>query len=1381
MVDHSWTPLDATLQANPDGTVSPKVATGSLTLSGGGTGPMATMRAVNRSLAVSLPFTLPTPTLSGATATFPAVLPGVDLQITADRYGGFSDVLVVRDAAAAANPAVQSLTMTVHTTGLSIVADAAGNLSARDPGGLTVFSAPTPHMWDSAAPSGPVTTVTDPATGQQVDTATSMPVQSGPAGPGEAAHRADISVATSGTTLTLTPSASVLSGPNVTWPVYLDPGWSNGKSGWASVSEYYPSTNYWDKTPDPEGEMQVGNSGSMWSHTLVNFLVSSLSGATIQSAQLNLTEVWSYSCTASTVDVYAPSTTLSSSNATWNSWAGISLGSVAASANVAHGYSSSCPSAGVGFNVRSAVQNAASAGRGTQTFVLTGVNESSDHNSWKEFDPASANLSVTYDHAPQTPTGLSTSPMTACNGNPTPTTVGDANVTLYTPVYDQDGGNLTTTVQLRVGSTTGTVVDNTTLTYPSGSSAVRVVPEATLRTASGGSSAVITQFYWQAQVSDGTLSSGWSTFCTFKFDPNRPGQPDVPPPASATMGQPVSITVTKPASGDTPVSYLYQLNAAAVASIAADANGNATITVTPNRFTNVLTVNSVSAGGNLSLDAGRAVFIATPPATPQADGDLTGDNIPDLLTTGTSAGIPAGLWLAQGQASAGHTTGTGQLVPAVSDIGANGNGTTGSHGNADFTGAQAITGHFSSNSNGNLQDILAYNPSTGTGAILAGNGDGSVLTPSASNSWEITTGTFSDANYADGSYGPGDNPRQIVNAGNAAGTGSYPDLIGINGDDTNGYYLAYYDNLGGVDEYIPDVLAANTPDGSSWKDWTLASVQVNGQTDLFLWRKATGALYLWTNLTNHSPGGGDLTYTPSTLYASGWNTNATLSLQAADINGDGTPDLYAVAPGGVVIIYLMSLVSSPPATAQTSQTLVTSNHTWLLNDAASGTVSAADATGSLPATGTSGASWNTGDVFSPDVEFDGSTGAVATNTAAVHTNADFTVSAWVKPNTSGGTVLSQDGPHNAGFVLYPDTTTGQWTFGMTTSDSNTAYQYARNQAGPVTLGVWAHVTATYKASSGTMALYVDGNPAGTYTHTSPWDATGKLQIGTHRANDAYTGYFNGQIADVQTWNQTLTPAQVADLSGTPGYIMFQTDNTSYTTGANWTSRCGKMNFNAGQLSITMTCAKAGTVSFGATGHSTAILTLQGDGNLVIYPTPTHANALWSSSSYGYPGDTMFFQNDGNLVIYDTDGSVIWASGTWNYLNGSALYAHADNQYVCADNTGANPLIANRASAGVWETFDVINLGNGNIALRSHANGLFVTAENAGAKPLIANRTAVGLWETFQLIHNTDGSISLKSAINGDYVTADNAGANPLIANRTAIGPWEEFDLLGGQP
>ncbi|GAA3201940.1 PQQ-dependent sugar dehydrogenase [Dactylosporangium siamense] len=125
----------------------------------------------------------------------------------------------------------------------------------------------------------------------------------------------------------------------------------------------------------------------------------------------------------------------------------------------------------------------------------------------------------------------------------------------------------------------------------------------------------------------------------------------------------------------------------------------------------------------------------------------------------------------------------------------------------------------------------------------------------------------------------------------------------------------------------------------------------------------------------------------------------------------------------------------------------------------------------------------------------------------------------------------------------------------------------------------------------------------------------------------------------------------------------------------------------------------------------------------------------------------------------------------------SLRAHANGQYVTADDGGNSPLIANRGAVGPWEQFDVVDLGDGFVALRAHANGQYVCAENGGNSPLIANRGAVGAWERFQIVHNGDGSVSLKAGVNNQYVAAENAGAGALIANRGAIGSWEEFDLI----
>ncbi|MDX6354925.1 MAG: alpha-L-fucosidase 2, partial [Streptomyces sp.] len=171
------------------------------------------------------------------------------------------------------------------------------------------------------------------------------------------------------------------------------------------------------------------------------------------------------------------------------------------------------------------------------------------------------------------------------------------------------------------------------------------------------------------------------------------------------------------------------------------------------------------------------------------------------------------------------------------------------------------------------------------------------------------------------------------------------------------------------------------------------------------------------------------------------------------------------------------------------------------------------------------------------------------------------------------------------------------------------------------------------------------------------------------------------------------------------------------------------------------------------------------------------NTTWTNAA----GTNTIYVGSSSRDIRLTGTTTIPASGGGTTPPGQTiaitLRAHADNQYVCAENAGAAALIANRTAIGLWETFDEIDLGNGAVALRSHANNKYVTTPNSGSGSLIASSTTVGTAETFDLIHDPDGAVTLRAHSNNMYVTAENAGAASLIANRTAIGPWEEFDLI----
>lgn len=91
------------------------------------------------------------------------MLPGVDLTVRAD-VTGFSQLLVVKSAQAAANRALATLRFTTSTSGLSLRRRPDASLAAVDGSGAEVFTAPAAYMWDasggpdaSMAPSGRIT------------------------------------------------------------------------------------------------------------------------------------------------------------------------------------------------------------------------------------------------------------------------------------------------------------------------------------------------------------------------------------------------------------------------------------------------------------------------------------------------------------------------------------------------------------------------------------------------------------------------------------------------------------------------------------------------------------------------------------------------------------------------------------------------------------------------------------------------------------------------------------------------------------------------------------------------------------------------------------------------------------------------------------------------------------------------------------------------------------------------------------------------------------------------------------------------------------------------------------------------------------------------
>lgn len=422
-VEHNgtWVPINATLARNSDGSYSPTAAALPMTFSGGGATPLVTITdpdspaGAPATVSMSWPTALPAPVVSGDTAVYPGVFPGVDLRLeaTGDSY---SEVLVVHDAAAAANPALASLHMSMTATGLSVQSGKGGAFAAVDPQGKTVFTYAAPKMWDSSAAghTGPAPTADSPGSAvvRTLGTAFS-PVHAAEAA---TSRDTDASKTTSTETVTLTPPAGALTDPGNKFPLYVDPGPTWGQNLWITVDS---QNNEWTNTSF-SGSVEVGDCS--WTGTdpcdavavfrsYFQMNTTPLEGsngthATVTAASFTITQIWNgeAGCTATPVDLY-----LAGSISGSTTWPGPQMSYVDEQSS---GAGNGCGSASVDFNAKSAMVTAAAQLDSNTTFELRAADETT-YNQWKQFSDNPL-LSVTYAYPPNAATSLITAGV-SCN------------------------------------------------------------------------------------------------------------------------------------------------------------------------------------------------------------------------------------------------------------------------------------------------------------------------------------------------------------------------------------------------------------------------------------------------------------------------------------------------------------------------------------------------------------------------------------------------------------------------------------------------------------------------------------------------------------------------------------------------------------------------------------------------------------------------------------------------------------------------------------------------------------------------------------------------------------------------------------------------------
>jgi hypothetical protein len=584
-----WAPVDTRLHRSPDGSISPDATSFTLGLSGGRGRPLVSLGDGDRQLALTWPGSLPAPVLEGDAARYPEVLPGVDLVVRATDTG-FAEVLVVKTAVAAANPALARIRFGATARGVTLRAEPSGGFVAVDDAGAPVFVAPQPIMWDSSG--------ADPDPGARLR------------GPGQEARRSIVATAVTRDAVVLEPDRHLLMDPNTRFPVYVDPSVSVGKLAWAEVWKQMPTFS--DFNPSHEAMVGFENDPCCPPNDTVRAFwrldTAKVNGKHVLHATFRTHEWWAWSCQARTVEVWWTGSI--STATTWNNQSWIEK---QATANTAKRRGDpNCGEGDVEFNVTGIVQRAANGRWADLTLGMKAANET-DPFGWKKFNNNPV-IAIDYNSVPNVPSGL-TIASKACGSG---TWVGTRTPTMSALVSDPDAGQLLSASLY--WATSGGQISETNKVVQSnlanGGRASMAVPVGAL--ADGGS------YYWQGKTIDGTDTSGLSGQCAFNVDVSPPAQPpavssaDYPADGNfhGGVGRTGSFSLSAAGVADV-VAYRYGLADPPTTEVAAQGlGGNAIVAATPSAVgLTTLFVQSVDRAGNLSAIT-RYTFLVGGPTDP---------------------------------------------------------------------------------------------------------------------------------------------------------------------------------------------------------------------------------------------------------------------------------------------------------------------------------------------------------------------------------------------------------------------------------------------------------------------------------------------------------------------------------------------------------------------------------------------------------------------------------------------------------------------------------------------------------------------------------------------------------------------------------------------
>jgi len=483
---------------------------------------------------------LPIPTVSGDTAIYSDVMPGVDLDLTATSTG-MSEILVVNTPAAADNTALDHVK--VDISGATVSTASSGTTTASADGAKQLISA-VPTWWDSSTP------------GSGAD---------GPSG-GQIAQ----AVPTSSTPSQVSIDAAAPTATDPTYPLFVDPDWQwtgNTYHYWFT-DKAYPDTSYLDgaqnTTSENMGYLDAGDASDGRTHLARTYYEIQMrvngtnvlgGGKVISSATFNAEDVWAYNCTPSSVRLYRVNDDTDAGD-TYNNTPSdaFSGGERLTTLSAAHGRTG-CGAATVAFPATDAATWAQTHNPAELRFGLMADDETSP-TGWKRWGPT-VHFIVNYDTPPGVPTNpIISSPQRACSTDWTaPVKVNNhaQAVNLQTDMSDADASTKGDTDKdifsvFSIDQTTGSA---TTLSPQPETEPGYVSPDS----GSGKSSIPIDaltpgqEYAWQVKTEDkpGQFSSGSSTLCYFEDKTTSPGLPTINAvslPSTWTIGSPAAFTFT---------------------------------------------------------------------------------------------------------------------------------------------------------------------------------------------------------------------------------------------------------------------------------------------------------------------------------------------------------------------------------------------------------------------------------------------------------------------------------------------------------------------------------------------------------------------------------------------------------------------------------------------------------------------------------------------------------------------------------------------------------------------------------------------------------------------------------------------------------------------